>query len=197
MGEWKLKELIDFNHNIEKIKTNISTAYEIVSNSNERWPPNQEYYLVMYQVITDFSNVTEWLDKKLSYEPEKAGSDKNIVDSWIHLAKLVIDILQKTSSVSTTFEDSLGMGNGDSGFSNIALNLEDLNYDERPYFQDSLLRAAEILIDNGEFELASRYALMSAIETIWSGGRYDHEDVTIALEVIPDYLWKKRSMLNT
>jgi len=194
--------LIEFKGIIDNIKLNISIAYEIVSKYEKKgdWLFDQEYYRVMNVVITDFAKVTDWLDDEIAKESTeeqiKNGSRNQLIQCWIQVAKHLIEILEKTSSVSTTFEDSFGMGNGDCGVSCIVLNLKDVDYDQRPYFQDILYSAAQILLDNGEFDLASRYALMAAIESIWSRGRSDKEEVSIALDVIPSYLWKKREYIK-
>lgn len=182
-----------FFEELNEIKSNILEAYEIhndLKSKNQDWLLSRDFYESLCKALSIFADVTDWLhDVLLLSEARNKERKVKFEKAWIIAAKQIIDDLKELTFVYTTYDDSLGMGNGDLSISNLFLNLysssRDDRYDERPYFPENFRNAAEILCKNREFDLAYRYALMAAIDAIWDQYRYEKDDVVLALMTIP------------
>ena len=185
-----------FFQELDQIRSNIVKAYEISNDLKDRgedWLLNRDFYSKLCEALSMFSDVTGWLhDLQLLSEAESKEIDTKLRESWAAIAKEIINALNELTETYTTYEDSLGMADGDNSISNLFLNAYGRNhhkYSNKPYFSDSLGNAAEILFENNDFELACRYALMAAIEAIWNST--DWEDAMVAFTLIPREYEKK------
>lgn len=186
----KRKSKHAFQTNVDEIRSDISDAYKIGKRfvgKSAMEIDTASYKKVCQRIcraLAVFSDITDWLHDIISLDA-KLNSKRNIrlEESWIDIARAILKALEELTYAYTTYSDSLGM-TGDYSISNLFLNVEEYK-EEKPYFPDNLTQAAEILFENGELELATRYSLISAIEAIWDQYRYEKDDAFTALMTIP------------
>ena len=176
---------------LDKIGSNISDAYKIGERFVGRSKTDvdvltyQEICERICEALSIFADVTDWLSDVISIDRKSHIRGKiKLETGWISVARAIMKALGELTYAYTTYNDSMGM-EGDCSISNLFLNVRRHEGERRPYFPDSLTRAAEILFKNGELELAKQYALLSSIEAIWDQYRYEKDDVFEALMTIP------------
>ncbi|MFB0514873.1 MAG: hypothetical protein ACETVQ_04770, partial [Candidatus Bathyarchaeia archaeon] len=195
----KRKSKQAFLKEVNELKSHILKAYEVHDNlvrkSETDWGKHRQLYEELCKALLIFVGVTDWLyDLLLLNEAENREMDLRLEKTWIAVARQFIKSLQELTPIYTTYEDSLGWM-GDTDVSHLFLEAYGRHEREtKPHLSfmhasDSLGRAAKILFRKGEFELASRYALMSAIEAIWNST--DKDDVLVALDIIPSEFTKQ------
>lgn len=195
----KSKSKQAFLKEVNELKSHILKAYEVhddlARKSETDWVKHRQLYEELCKALLIFVGVTDWLyDLLLLSEAENREMDLKLEKTWIAVARGFIKSLQELTPIYTTYEDSLGWM-GDTDISHLFLEAYGRHEREtKPHLSfmhasDSLGRAAKILFRKSEFRLASRYALMSAIEAIWNST--DKDDVLVALDIIPSEFTKQ------
>jgi hypothetical protein len=175
-----------FLEELNDIRSMLSQACRIGHGLREEaWSKkHQQLYNILEEALSTFVDVTDWLHEALALcEEGHKKVDVELRKSWIVVAKQLIDILTELTFAYTTYENALGMGDGDLSISNLFLNADVKPYFSPEHISDSFGCAAEISVKSGEFQLAERYALVATIQAIWNST--DWEDARAGLAIIP------------
>jgi len=198
----KNKNVSAFLNDSERFDAILKEAYELDKKAGTWSNRDFSYHQKAHEKIADalvlFVDSTQWLlDKQSSKKMKEESFDAEVYEKWIETCKKLLNALWQVTGTYTNYRNSLGMSNGDENIASIFREArrqvpQNSEYIKDPafiHFSDDFRKAALLLFDNGQIELARRFALISAIEDIWDTEWRDAIDGLTAIYF--RYYWAK------